>query len=40
MYPTYIFGQESEIVSRQYTHVDDETKRKAISNLPVIRLAV
>ena len=29
------FGHESELVSRQYTHVDDETKRKAIRNLPV-----
>ena len=31
-----IIGHESELVSRQYTHVDDETKRKAISNLPVL----
>ena len=30
-----IIGHESELVSRQYTHVDDETKRKAIRNLPV-----
>lgn len=35
-----IIGHESELVSRQYTHVDDETKRKAIRNLPVIRPAV
>ncbi len=31
-----IIGHESELVSRQYTHVDDETKRKAIGNLPVL----
>ena len=31
-----IIGHESELVSRQYTHVDDETKRKAICNLPVL----
>ena len=31
-----IIGHESELVSRQYTHVDDETKRKAIRNLPVL----
>lgn len=30
-----IIGHESELVSRQYTHVDDETKRKAIRSLPV-----
>lgn len=29
-----IIGHESELVSRQYTHVDDATKRKAIRNLP------
>jgi integrase len=29
-----IIGHESELVSRNYTHVDDETKRKAIRNLP------
>lgn len=32
-----IIGHESELVSRQYTHVDDETKRKAIKNLPSIQ---
>ena len=31
-----IIGHESELVSRQYTYVDDETKRKAIQNLPVL----
>lgn len=30
-----IIGHESELVSRNYTHVDDDTKRKAIRNLPV-----
>ncbi|MFA5263343.1 MAG: tyrosine-type recombinase/integrase [Opitutaceae bacterium] len=30
-----IIGHESELVSRQYTHVDDETKRNAIQNLPI-----
>lgn len=34
-----IIGHESELVSRQYTHVDDETKRKAIRNLPTITAA-
>lgn len=29
-----IIGHESELVSRNYTHVDDDTKRKAISKLP------
>jgi integrase len=29
-----IIGHESELVSRGYTHVDEETKRKAIRNLP------
>jgi integrase len=29
-------GHESELVSRNYTHVDDDTKRKAIRNLPVL----
>lgn len=29
-----IIGHESELVSRNYTHVDDETKRKAIHKLP------
>jgi integrase len=29
-----IIGHESVLVSRQYTHVDDETKRMAIANLP------
>jgi len=31
-----IIGHESELVSRNYTHVDDETKRRAIKNLPVL----
>jgi integrase len=31
-----IIGHESELVSRNYTHVDDATKRKAIQNLPDI----
>jgi integrase len=29
-----IIGHESELVSRNYTHVDDETKRNAIQKLP------
>ncbi len=31
-----IIGHESELVSRNYTHVDDETKRKAIRKLPTL----
>lgn len=31
-----IIGHESALVSREYTHMDDETKRKAIRNLPDI----
>ncbi len=31
-----IIGHESELVSRNYTHVDDETKRRAIRKLPVL----
>ena len=31
-----IIGHESELVSREYTHLDDDTKRKAIRNLPDI----
>jgi hypothetical protein len=31
-----IIGHESEFVSRNYTLVDDATKRKAIQNLPHI----
>jgi integrase len=31
-----IIGHESELVSRNYTHVDDETKRKAIRKLPAL----
>ena len=31
-----IIGHESELVSRQYTHVDDATKRNAIRHLPTI----
>ncbi len=34
-----IIGHESELVSRNYTHVDDATKRKAIRNLPNITAA-
>ncbi|HEX2899472.1 MAG TPA: tyrosine-type recombinase/integrase [Bacteroidia bacterium] len=30
-----IIGHESELVSREYTHMDDESKRKAIRKLPV-----
>ncbi len=32
-----IIGHESELVSREYTHMDDETKRKAILKLPVLQ---
>lgn len=32
-----IIGQESELVSREYTHMDDETKWKAIPKLPVLK---
>jgi integrase len=31
-----IIGHESALVSREYTHLDDDTKRKAIRNLPDI----
>ncbi len=31
-----IIGHESELVSRNYTHVDDDTKRKAIRKLPAL----
>lgn len=31
-----IIGHESELVSREYTHMDDETKRRAIRKLPVL----
>lgn len=31
-----IIGHESELVSRNYTHVDDATKRKALRNLPAL----
>lgn len=31
-----IIGHESEIVSRNYTHTDDQTKRSAIKKLPAI----
>ncbi len=31
-----IIGHESELVSREYTHLDDETKRNAIRKLPVL----
>ena len=32
-----IIGHESELVSREYTHLDDYTKRKAILKLPVFK---
>jgi integrase len=31
-----IIGHESEAVSRQYTHIDSETKRTALDKLPDI----
>ena len=31
-----IIGHESELVSRNYTHVDEATKRKALLNLPIL----
>jgi hypothetical protein len=31
-----IIGHESELVSREYAHLDDETKRKALLKLPAI----
>jgi integrase len=31
-----IIGHESELVSREYTHIDDDTKRKAIRKLPIL----
>jgi len=31
-----IIGHESELVSREYTHTDDESKRAAIRKLPVL----
>ncbi len=33
-----IIGHESELVSRNYTHLDDKTKRKAIAKLPKLNL--
>lgn len=32
-----IIGHESEAISAHYTHVDEETKRKAIAKLPAIK---
>jgi integrase len=32
-----IIGHESEAISAHYTHIDEETKRKAIALLPAIR---
>ncbi|OIQ81460.1 tyrosine recombinase XerD [mine drainage metagenome] len=32
-----IIGHESELVSRQYTHVDDATKRTAVESLPIFK---
>jgi len=29
-----IIGHDSEAVSRNYTHVDEDAKRKAIDNMP------
>jgi hypothetical protein len=29
-----IIGHESEAVSRNYTHIDEETKRRAIDAMP------
>lgn len=34
-----IIGHESELVSREYTHMDDETKQKAILKLPTVACA-
>jgi len=34
-----ILGHDSEAVSRQYTHVDEDAKRRAITNLPDLTLA-
>jgi hypothetical protein len=31
-----LFGHESQAVSANYTHIDEETKRKAIALLPAI----
>jgi integrase len=31
-----IIGHESEAVSRAYTHIDEETKRAALSKMPAI----
>src|SRR5262249_487444 len=31
-----IIGHESEAISAHYTHIDEETKRKAIARLPAI----
>ena len=31
-----IIGHESEAISAHYTHIDEETKRKAIALLPAI----
>lgn len=35
-----IIGHESEIVSRNYTHTDDETKRNAVKKLPNVTALV
>src|SRR4029450_7716505 len=32
-----IIGHESEAISAHYTHIDEETKRKAIAQLPAIQ---
>lgn len=32
-----IIGHEPELVSREYTPMDDETQRKAIPKLPVLQ---
>ncbi|MBC7369873.1 MAG: hypothetical protein H7343_24170 [Undibacterium sp.] len=31
-----IIGHEKELVSREYTHLDDETKRNTIRKMPVL----
>jgi hypothetical protein len=34
-----IIGHESEAISAHYTHIDEDTKRKAIALLPGIPIA-
>jgi len=33
-----IIGHESEAISAHYTHIDGETKRKAVALLPAIAI--